>query len=100
MINAMVYNGFLNNSGHHHNPSMDAAVRCLYFLYERDCRRSFCPPSLWLAPAVKYRHPISAAARSHEAMSTCLKLGDSFVPSTMGSLVTTTPHVFPFEEMV
>lgn len=100
MLNTMVYNGFLNNSGHHNNPLMDAAVRCLYFLYERDCRRSFCPPSLWLAPAVKYRPPIAAAARAHEAVSTCLKLGDSSVASTTGSLVTTTPHVFPFEERV
>ncbi len=93
-------NGFLNNSRYHNNPLMDAAVRCLYFLYERDCKRSFCPPSLWLAPTVKCRPPIAAAARAHEAVSTCLKSGDSSVPSTMGYLVTTTPHVFPFEERV
>eukprot|EP01018_Ginkgo_biloba_P039591 Gb_22218 [translate_table: standard] len=100
MLNTMVYNGFLVNTVHHSNPLMDAAIRCLHFLYERDCRRSFCPPLLWLAPAVKYRPPIAAAARAHEAVATCMKLGDSSVATSMGSLVTTIPHVFPFEERV
>ncbi|KAH9298313.1 hypothetical protein KI387_029995, partial [Taxus chinensis] len=98
MLNTMVYNGFLSNFGHHSNPLMDAAVRCLHFLYERDCRCRFCPPSLWLAPAVKYRPPIAAAARAHEAVATSLKLQDSSVAPLMGSLVMTVPHVFPFEE--
>ncbi|XP_057818767.2 E3 ubiquitin-protein ligase UPL7 isoform X1 [Cryptomeria japonica] len=100
MLNTMVYNGFLSNAGNHSNPLMEAAVRCLHFLYERDCRRSFCPPSLWLAPAVKYRPPVAAAARAHEAVATSLKLGGSSVAPLMGSLVVTVPHVFPFEERV
>ena len=45
-------------------------MRCLSPLYDRDCRRSFCNPSLWLAPAVRRPPPVSAAAgaaRLHEA---------------------------------
>eukprot|EP00252_Welwitschia_mirabilis_P024162 TRINITY_DN7059_c0_g3_i3.p1 TRINITY_DN7059_c0_g3~~TRINITY_DN7059_c0_g3_i3.p1 ORF type:complete len:797 (+),score=144.37 TRINITY_DN7059_c0_g3_i3:224-2392(+) len=100
VLNTMVYNGYLTNSMHPRSCVIDAAIRCLYFLYERDCRRNFCPSSLWLAPAVNYRPPIAMAARAYEAMSTHMKLRDSSVGATIGSLITTIPHVFPFEERV
>lgn len=79
---------------------MDASVRCLHLLYERDCRHEFCPHELWLSPAKKNRPPIAVAARTHEVLlSTNLRSSDdSFPISSMHSVITTTPHVFPFEE--
>lgn len=75
---------------------MDSAIRCLHLLYERDCRHSFCSPGLWLAPAANNRMPIAAAARTHENSRN--KLEDTFNPPHVGSVITVTPHIFPFEE--
>lgn len=77
---------------------MDCAIRCLHLMYERNCRHQFCPPDLWLSPARKNRPPIAVAARTHEISSVNIKYDDSLTFSSMGSVITTTPHVFPFEE--
>ncbi|CAN6440352.1 unnamed protein product [Victoria cruziana] len=99
MINTAVCNGFIYN-GKYDKILMDSAVRCLHLLYERDCRRSFCPPSLWTAPASKNRPPVAAAARAHEALSNALRSGDALTSQSMVSVINTIPHVFPFEERV
>lgn len=96
MLNTLVYNGMLHSNGQLDKFLMDAAVKCLQMLYERDCRHQFCPPSLWLAPARVSRPPIAAAARLHLAARP-----DDYSPTTsVGSFITTTPHVYPFEERV
>lgn len=104
MLNTLVYNCFSYNNGQHKGqnskPLMDAAVRCLHLLYERDCRHRFCPPPLWLAPARKNRLPIAVAARAHEAVSTNVRFGDTLTNPCLGSVITAIPHVFPFEERV
>ncbi|XP_031487793.1 E3 ubiquitin-protein ligase UPL7 isoform X2 [Nymphaea colorata] len=99
MLNTAVYNGFIYN-GQYDKILMDSAVRCLHLLYERDCRHRFCPPSLWTAPASKNRPPVAAAARAHEALSNALRSGDALTSQSMGSVINTIPHVFPFEERV
>ncbi|KAJ4970715.1 hypothetical protein NE237_003814 [Protea cynaroides] len=100
VLNTLVYNGFSHSNGMQNVPLMDAAVRCLHLLYERDCRHPFCSPSLWLSPAKKSRPPIAAASRAHEVISTSLRLGDASNIPGMGSVIATIPHVFPFEERV
>ncbi|MFS8004300.1 putative HECT domain-containing protein [Helianthus anomalus] len=100
MLNTLVYNALSNNVSRQNRPLMDAAVRCLHLLYERDCRHQFCPPDLWLSPAKRNRPPIAVAARTHEVMSANLRPDDSLAISSMHSVITTTPHVFPFEERV
>jgi ubiquitin-protein ligase E3 B len=77
---------------------MDSAIRCLHLMYERDCRHQFCPPVLWLSPAQKNRPPISVAARTHEILSANLRTDDALTIPSVDSVITTTPHVFPFEE--
>ncbi|KAJ7971465.1 E3 ubiquitin-protein ligase UPL7 [Quillaja saponaria] len=100
LLNTLVYNGLSHGSSQQSRPLMDYTIRCLHLMYERDCRHQFCPPDLWLSPARKSRPPIAVAARSHGVLSTNPRGDDaSFVPS-MGSIITTTPHVFPFEERV
>ncbi|OVA19458.1 HECT [Macleaya cordata] len=99
VLNTLVYNGF-SHSSLHDRPLMDAAVRCLHLLYERDCRHQYCPPSLWLSPAKIGRPPVAAAARAHEAVSANPRSGEAIPSPSMGSAITTTPHVFPFEERV
>ncbi|KAI3937413.1 hypothetical protein MKX01_040079 [Papaver californicum] len=99
VLNTLVYNGFSHGSLRN-KPLMDAAVRCLHLLYERDCRHQFCPPSLWLSPARNSRPPVAAAARAHEAISANSRSEDALSIPSMGSAITTTPHVFPFEERV
>ncbi|KAJ1422839.1 E3 ubiquitin-protein ligase [Sesbania bispinosa] len=98
MLNTLVYNGLSHVSGHHNRPLMDCAVRCLHLMYERDCRHPFCPPDLWLSPARKSRPPIAVAARTHEILSANPKCDDSSASLSEGSVITVTPHVFPFEE--
>ncbi|XP_019456174.1 PREDICTED: E3 ubiquitin-protein ligase UPL7 [Lupinus angustifolius] len=101
MLNTLVYNGLSNVNGHHNRPLMDCAIRCLHLMYERDCRHSFCPPALWLSPGRKSRPPIAAAARTHEVLSANLRSNDSSSAAlSVGSVITMTPHVFPFEERV
>ncbi|CAL0310490.1 unnamed protein product [Lupinus luteus] len=101
MLNTLVYNGLSNVSNHHNRPLMDCAIRCLHLMYERDCRHSFCPPALWLSPGRKSRPPIAAAARTHEVLSANLRSDDSSSAAlSVGSVITMTPHVFPFEERV
>lgn len=75
---------------------MEYAIKCLHMMYERDCRHQFCPPSLWLSPASQSRPPIQVAARMHEVLLT--KSDDLLSVSSMGSVITTVPHVYPFEE--
>ncbi|KAH9605964.1 hypothetical protein KSS87_020716 [Heliosperma pusillum] len=99
MLNTLVYNGLLHNTSHQNKPLLDAASRCLQMLYERDCRHQFCPPSLWLSPARKSRPPIALAARTHEVLSD-LRSDDCLSAPSMGSFITVTPHVYPFEERV
>lgn len=98
MLNTLVYNALSHNISRYNRPLMDAAVHCLHLLYERDCRHQFCPPALWLSPAKKNRPPIAVAARTHEVLSANLRSDDSLAISSMQSVITTTPHVFPFEE--
>lgn len=98
MLNTLVYNALSQNVSRHNRPLMDAAVRCLHLLYERDCRHQFCPPPLWLSPGKKNRPPIAVAARTHEVLSANLRSDDLVAISSMHSVITTTPHVFPFEE--
>ncbi|GJR59570.1 E3 ubiquitin protein ligase UPL7 isoform X1 [Tanacetum coccineum] len=100
MLNTLVYNALSQNISRHNRPLMDVAVRCLHLLYERDCRHQFCAPALWLSPGKKNRPPIAVAARTHEVLSANIRSEDSMAISSMHSVITTTPHVFPFEERV
>ncbi|XP_058767737.1 E3 ubiquitin-protein ligase UPL7-like [Vicia villosa] len=100
MLNTLVYNGLSHVNGHHSRPLMDCAVRCLHLMYERDCRHPFCPPDLWLSPARKSRPPVAVAARTHEIFLANLRSDDSSSSPSLGSVITVTPHVFPFEERV
>ncbi|CAL5387651.1 unnamed protein product [Camellia sinensis] len=100
VLNTLVYNALSHSISQHSKPLMDAAIRCLHLLYERDCRHRFCPPTLWLSPAKKNRPPIAVAARTHEVLSATLRVDDALTLPSMGSVITTTPHVFPFEERV
>ncbi|XP_008392543.3 E3 ubiquitin-protein ligase UPL7 [Malus domestica] len=100
VINTLVYNGFSQTIGQQGRPLMESAIRCLHLMYERDCRHQFCPPILWLAPARKNRPPSAVAARTHEVFSANVGSDDAQVVPSIGSLITTTPHVFPFEERV
>ncbi|XP_073289436.1 E3 ubiquitin-protein ligase UPL7 [Primulina huaijiensis] len=95
-VNTLVYNSLSRNISSQYRPLVDSAIRCLHLLYERDCRHRFCPPSLWLSPGKINRLPIAVAARTHEVLSAA----DGAPSSMMGSVVTTMPHVFPFEERV
>ncbi|KAJ0963179.1 hypothetical protein J5N97_028301 [Dioscorea zingiberensis] len=99
VLNTFVYNSFIYNARDANRPIVDVAIRCLQLLYERDCRRNFCPSSLWVAPARKTRIPIAAAARAHEAAFTNLHSGGLSTQST-SSILTSVPHVYPFEERV
>ncbi|XP_010558979.1 PREDICTED: E3 ubiquitin-protein ligase UPL7 [Tarenaya hassleriana] len=96
VLNTLVYNGLLRGTSPENRQFMDSAVRCLHLLYERDCRHSFCPPALWLSPGRTNRPPIAVAARTHEVVSA----NDVLTSPSMGSVITITPHVFPFEERV
>ncbi|KAI3791842.1 hypothetical protein L2E82_05705 [Cichorium intybus] len=100
MLNTLVYNALNYNITWNNRPLMDASVRCLHLLYERDCRHQFCPPELWLSPAKKNRPPIAVAARTHEVLLSNSRSDDSLAISSMHSVITITPHVFPFEERV
>ncbi|XP_024536695.1 E3 ubiquitin-protein ligase UPL7 isoform X1 [Selaginella moellendorffii] len=95
-LNTMLYHGFFLAGRTQYATLMEASTRCLRALYERDSRRSFCPAALWLAPATEMRPAIAAAARAHEAASVS-KAGEA---SAIGSILTTMPHVLPFEERV
>lgn len=97
-LNTLVYNGLSNGIGRQTRPLMESAIRCLHLMYERDCRHQFCPPVLWLSPAIKNRPPIAVAARTHEVLSANLRADDASTSRSMGSIITTTPHAFPFEE--
>ncbi|KAL6988296.1 E3 ubiquitin-protein ligase upl7 [Sarracenia purpurea var. burkii] len=99
MLNTLVYNALSHSISQQNRPFMVAAIRCLHLLYERDCRHQFCPPALWLSPARKNRPPIAVAARTHEVLLSTVRSDDATIPS-MGSAISTTPHVFPFEERV
>ncbi|KAH0457572.1 hypothetical protein IEQ34_012887 [Dendrobium chrysotoxum] len=100
VLNTFVYNSLIHNTVQNRKPVVDAAVKCLHFLYERDCRHKFCPSSLWVAPTGRGRIPIAAAARAHEAARLNLLLGDPSTIPSMSFVLTTVPHVFPFEERV
>lgn len=99
-LNTFVYNTFIQSGGQDNKPIMEVAVRCLHLLYERDCRHKFCPSALWLGPARIGRVPIAAAARAHEAVFTNFQSKDASSFPSMGSVLTTIPHVYPFEERV
>ncbi|VVB05545.1 unnamed protein product [Arabis nemorensis] len=96
MLNTLGYNGLLRGTSPENRQLMDSAIRCLHLLYERDCRHPFCPSALWLSPARTSRPPIAFAARTHEV----LPASDVFSSPSMGSVITITPHIFPFEERV
>lgn len=100
VLNTLVYNAVSHSTGQQNRPLMESAVRLLHLLYERDCRHQFCPPTLWLSPGRKNRPPIEVAARTHEVLSSTLKLDDALSSSSLTSVITVTPHVFPFEERV
>ncbi|KAL6273591.1 hypothetical protein ACE6H2_024283 [Prunus campanulata] len=100
VLNTLVYNGFSQSIGQQDRPLMESAIRCLHLMYERDCRHQFCPPVLWLSPARKNRPPIAVAARTHEVLSANARSDDAAPVPSIGSVITTTPHVFPFEERV
>lgn len=97
-LNTLVYSGLSRSSCLQNKPMMESATKCLHLMYERDCRHQFCPPDLWLSPARKSRPPIAIAARTHDVLST--KSDDLLLVSSMGSIITTMPHVYPFEERV
>ncbi|CAN1860378.1 E3 ubiquitin-protein ligase UPL7 [Linum perenne] len=99
-LNTLVYNSFVNNNCQHNRPLIDSAIRCLHLLYERDCRHQFCPSSLWLSPAKKSRPPIAIAARTHEIMLTNVRSDDAQTSPVLSSVVTVTPHIYPFQERV
>ncbi|KAK3226693.1 hypothetical protein Dsin_006555 [Dipteronia sinensis] len=100
MLNTLVYNCLNQNMGQQNRPLMDSAIKCLHLMYERDCRHQFCPPVLWLSPARENRPPIAVAARTHEVLSANMRSDDASTTPILGSVITTTPHVFPFEERV
>ncbi|KAJ8754173.1 hypothetical protein K2173_002072 [Erythroxylum novogranatense] len=100
VLNTLVYNGLAHSIGQNEGPLMDSAIRCLHLMYERDCRHQFCPPVLWLSPARNSRPPIAVAARTHEIMVGNVKLDDASSVPSMDSVITVTPHVYPFEERV
>ncbi|KAK4776106.1 hypothetical protein SAY87_024067 [Trapa incisa] len=97
-LNTLVYNGLSKGSSMQNKHLMECAVKCLHMMYERDCRHQFCPPSLWLSPATQSRPPIQIAARIHGVLLT--KSDDLLPIPTLGSVITTVPHVYPFEERV
>ncbi|XP_021680792.2 E3 ubiquitin-protein ligase UPL7 isoform X2 [Hevea brasiliensis] len=99
-LNNLVYNGLAHSTVQQNKPLMDSAIRCLHLMYERDCRHQFCPPVLWLSPARKSRPPIAVAARTHEIVLSNTKLDDALTVPSVGSVITITPHVYPFEERV
>lgn len=98
MLNTFVYNGLSNSIGQQTRHLIDSAIRCLHLMYERDCRHQFCPPVLWLSPGRKSRPPIAIAARTHEVLSANARIDDVSALPSMNSVITTVPHVFPFEE--
>ncbi|WOL02398.1 E3 ubiquitin-protein ligase [Canna indica] len=98
-LNTFVYSSLVHN-GSSCRPLMDIAVRCLHLLYERDCRHKFCPSFLWLAPARKDWIPVAAAARAHEAAFSNLQCAEASTIPVVSSILTTVPHVYPFEERV
>ncbi|CAK7343318.1 unnamed protein product [Dovyalis caffra] len=98
VLNTLVYNSLAHSTSQQDRSLMDSAIRCLHLMYERDCRHQFCPPILWLSPARKSRPPIAVAARTHEAISANIKSDDILTVPSMGSVITITPHVYPFEE--
>ncbi|XP_038904863.1 E3 ubiquitin-protein ligase UPL7 isoform X1 [Benincasa hispida] len=100
MLNTLVYNGLSHGTDQQNTYLMESAIRCLHLMYERDCRHQFCPPPLWLSPARTSRPPVAVAARTHEALSANLGADDPLTVPSIGSIITTTPHVFPFEERV
>ncbi|PON56137.1 HECT domain containing protein [Parasponia andersonii] len=100
MLNTLVYNGLSHSMGQQTRSVMDSAIRCLHLMYERDCRHQFCPPILWLSPASKNRPPIAVAARTHEVLSANARIDDASTLLSMSSIITTVPHVFPFDERV
>ncbi|KAJ7524180.1 hypothetical protein O6H91_18G080700 [Diphasiastrum complanatum] len=100
MLNSMVYHGFFSTFRQQYQSLMEVACRCLRLLYERDCRRTFCPSELWLAPAMATWPHAAAAARAHELASASVKSGECLQVPALGSVLITIPHVFPFEERV
>lgn len=100
VLNTFVYNGLSNSIGQQTRHLIDSAIRCLHLMYERDCRHQFCPPVLWLSPGRKSRPPIAIAARTHEVLSANARIDDVSALPSMNSVITTVPHVFPFEERV
>ncbi|CAA6662747.1 unnamed protein product [Spirodela intermedia] len=90
VLNTFVYGSFTHNCSQNNQLLIDAA----------DSRHKFCPPSLWVAPASRSRLPIPAAARSHEALSSNPHCRDASGCHRMSSVISTIPHVFPFEERV
>ncbi|KAH6798844.1 ubiquitin-protein ligase 7 [Perilla frutescens var. frutescens] len=96
MLNTLVYNSLSRCINPRYRALVDSAVRCLHLLYERNSRREFCHQSLWLAPGKINRMPIAVAARTHEVFSAA----DGAPYSSGGSVITTMPHIFPFEERV
>ncbi|EOY08056.1 E3 ubiquitin-protein ligase UPL7 isoform 3, partial [Theobroma cacao] len=100
VLNTLVYNGLSCSVGQQNGSFMESAIRCLHLIYERDCRHQFCPPVLWLSPARRSRPPIAVAARTHEVLSANIRPEDATVVHSTGSVITSMPHVFPFEERV
>lgn len=98
MLNTLVYNGLNQNTGQQNRALMDSAIKCLHLMYERDCRHRFCPPVLWLSPAKGNRLPVAVAARTHEVLSANMRSDDAFSTMSFNSVITSTPHVYPFEE--
>ncbi|GMI80949.1 ubiquitin-protein ligase 7 [Hibiscus trionum] len=100
VLNTLVYNGLSYSVGQQNASLMDSSIRCLHLIYERDCRHQFCPPALWLSPARRSRPPIAVAARTHEVLSANIRSEDAVVGHSMGSVITSMPYVFPFQERV
>nr|XP_024374884.1 E3 ubiquitin-protein ligase UPL7-like isoform X3 [Physcomitrium patens]XP_024374886.1 E3 ubiquitin-protein ligase UPL7-like isoform X3 [Physcomitrium patens] len=95
MLNTLVYHELLSTCKRSNFLLMDVAIKCVKPLYERDCRRSFCPPYLWIAPAVATQLPSRAAAGASEGNG-C----KSSQMAALGAILRTIPHVLSFEERV
>jgi hypothetical protein len=74
---------------------VEAVAAALRALYQRDCRRSFCSPALWLAPAAAREASIAP-----EAAARALCAGDAEAVGTgvgIGAVLRWAPHMLPFE---
>ena len=74
---------------------VETVAATLRALYQRDCRRSFCNPALWLAPAATRE-----GSMAPEAAARALCAGEAEAVGTgvgVGAVLRWAPHMLPFE---